>query len=102
MLIIMLAPKTQRRYCIYCRKHTLHDVKRSSGHKKSPLREGERRFHRKMKGFGSFPKSNPKDREKPTRKVDLRYKCAECKKEHNIGKGFRVKKFEIQTEKKEK
>jgi len=91
----MKIPKTQKRYCPYCKKHTVHDVKKVSGKKKSPLSEGERRFKRKMKGYGSFPKSNPKDREKPTRKLDLRYTCGECKKSHVVGKGFRVKKFEL-------
>jgi large subunit ribosomal protein L44e len=47
-----------------------------------------------MKGYGSFPKENPKGREKPTRKLDLRFKCSVCKKSHPIGAGFRVKKFE--------
>jgi len=91
----MKIPKLQKRYCPYCKKHTEHDVKKVSGKKKSPLSEGERRFKRKMKGYGSFPKSNPKDREKPTKKLDLRYKCDICKKEHVVGKGFRIKKFEL-------
>ncbi len=92
----MNMPKTQRKYCRYCKKHTDHEVKRVSvSKKKRRMAEGQRRFKRKMKGFGSFPKENPKGREKPTRKLDLTYKCKECKKAHNIGKGFRVKKFEI-------
>ncbi len=56
---------------------------------------GQRRFLRKMKGFGSFPKSNPHDRAKPTKKLDLRYECKQCKKQHMVGKGFRAKKFEL-------
>jgi large subunit ribosomal protein L44e len=48
-----------------------------------------------MKGYGSFPKENPKNREKPTKKVDLRFKCKECGKKHVHGKGFRVKKLEL-------
>ncbi len=91
----MKIPKIQKRYCPYCKKHTLNEVKKVSGSKKSPMSSGERRFKRKMKGFGSFPKSNPKGREKPTRKVDLRYTCKECKKSHVIGLGFRIKKVEI-------
>ncbi len=92
----MNIPKKQKRYCPKCKKHTLHDVKKvGSGKKKSILAQGQRRFKRKMKGFGSFPKSNPKDRAKPTKKLDLRYKCSICKKEHMVGKGFRVKKFEF-------
>lgn len=92
----MEMPKTQRKYCPFCRKHTMHTVRRIGiGKIKRRMAEGQRRFKRKMKGFGSFPKSNPKGRAKPTRKLDLRYKCKECGKEHTIGKGFRVKKFEI-------
>ena len=92
----MEVPKTQRRYCPYCRKHTIHTIRRIGiGKIKRRMAEGQRRFKRKMKGFGSFPRPNPKGRAKPTRKLDLRYKCKECGKEHMIGKGFRTKKFEI-------
>jgi len=92
----MEVPKIQRHYCKFCRKHTLHGIRRIGvGKKRRKMAQGERRVDRKKKGFGSFPKSNPKGRAKPTRKLDLRYKCKECGKEHTIGKGFRVKKFEF-------
>lgn len=92
----MNIPKIQTKYCPFCRKHTTHTVRRIGvGKIKRRLAEGQRRFKRKMKGFGSFPKSNPKGRAKPTRKLDLRYKCKECGKEHTIGKGFRIKKVEF-------
>ena len=92
----MNMPKTQKKYCPRCKKHTDHEVKRISvSQKKNAMVRGQRRFIRKMKGFGSFPKENPKGREKPTRKLDLCYKCKVCKKSQNIGKGFRAKKFEI-------
>lgn len=95
-MIIMKYPKIVRRYCPTCRKHTEFEVKREKvGRKRRTDAQGQRRFNRKLKGFGSFPRPNPKDRQKPTRKVDLRFKCKECKKTHVIGKGFRVKKFEI-------
>lgn len=92
----MNVPKTQRRFCPFCRKHTEHDIKRVGvGKIKRLLASGQRRFKRKMRGYGSFPKSNPRDRAKPTRKLDLNFKCKQCGKSHNIGKGFRVKKFEV-------
>jgi large subunit ribosomal protein L44e len=92
----MKMPKVQKRYCPFCRRHTEHEVSRVGGSKKKrKLAEGQRRFLRKLKGYGSFPKSNPKGRAKPTRKLDLRYKCRECGKAHTIGEGFRVKKFEL-------
>jgi len=92
----MNIPKKQRRFCPYCKKHTMHSVKKASSSKKRrTMAQGQRRFKRKMKGFGSFPKENPKDRAKPTKKIDLRYTCEICKKQHNVGKGFRIKKFEL-------
>jgi len=93
---IVEVPMTQRRYCPYCKKHTPHTVRRVSAKKvRGLLSHGQRIFKRKMKGFGSYPRTNTKGRSKPTKKLDLRYKCKICGKEHNIGKGFRVKKFEI-------
>ena len=92
----MNIPKLQKRYCPFCKKHTLHEVRKVGvGKIKRLMAQGQRRFKRKMKGFGSFPKSNPKGRAKPTRKLDIRYKCKECGKEHTVGKGFRIKKFEF-------
>ena len=90
----MKFPKKQRKYCNHCRKHTIHTVEEAKRRTRRTLAQGQRRFLRKMRGYGSFPKENPKGREKPTRKLDFRYKCAECKKAHPIGKGFRVKKIE--------
>lgn len=72
--------------------HTVETVRKKP---RSKLSQGQRRFLRKMKGYGSFPKENPKGREKPTKKVDLRYKCSVCGKKHTKGEGWRVKKLEI-------
>ncbi len=92
----MQAPKMQQRFCNYCRKHTEHDVHRSSTSKqRREMAVGQRSFLRKMKGFGSFPKSNPHDRAKPTKKLSLLYKCKVCGKQHTIGLGFRAKKYEL-------
>lgn len=90
----MIVPKIQRRYCPFCRKHTEHKVEEA---KRKPRREsakGQKRYRRKLKGYGSFPKENPKGREKPTKNTDFRYVCSICKKKHTVGRGFRVKKLE--------
>ena len=92
----MKMPKQQRKYCPYCKKHTLHTVEESKRRQRRTLSVWQRRFLRKMKGYGSFPKENPKGREKPTRKLDLRFTCSECKKGHSIGLGFRIKKLEFE------
>jgi len=65
--------------------------------KKKPRRTlsiGQRRFLRKMKGYGSFPKENPKNREKSVKKVNLKLTCSECKKAHSKI-GWRAKKFQL-------
>lgn len=95
----MIVPKKQKRYCPFCRKHTEHTVEEAKRRQRRQDTKSQRRFLRKMKGYGSFPKENPKGREKPTRKMDLRYKCSGCKKSHTVGTGFRVKKLELKKEK---
>jgi len=93
----MKFPKNINTYCPYCRKHTAHTVKlqkkkpRGSAH---PQSKSQLRFLRKLKGYGSFPRPNPKGEGKATKKVDLRLTCSECKKMHTK-KGFRIKKFEL-------
>ncbi|MBS3056456.1 MAG: 50S ribosomal protein L44e [Candidatus Aenigmarchaeota archaeon] len=94
----MIIPKVQRRYCRFCKKYTEQTVTEAKRKPRKKNSRSQRRFMRKMKGYGSFPRQNPKGREKPTKKLDLRYKCAECKKTQSIGTGFRVKKFEIRKE----
>ena len=94
----MKMPKKQKRYCPFCKKHTEHSVEEAKRRPRRTMARGQRRFLRKLAGYGSFPKENPKGREKPTRKLDLRYTCLECKKKHSIGEGFRVKKLEFVKE----
>ncbi|MEM1725449.1 MAG: 50S ribosomal protein L44e [Thermoplasmata archaeon] len=93
----MKFPKEVRIYCKYCKKHTLHTVEISKKKSRRTLSHGQRRFLRKMKGYGSFPKENPKGREKSVKKVDLKFKCKECGKKHSHGKGFRTKKIELKS-----
>ena len=94
----MKYPKTLKTYCPTCKKHTEHavkTVKKKARGKAHPESKAQKRFERKMKGYGSFPRPNPKGEGKPTKKLDLRLQCNECKKQHTK-KGFRIKKFEVQ------
>jgi large subunit ribosomal protein L44e len=91
----MKYPKMLRIYCKYCKKHTLQDVEFSKKRPRGSMSIGQRIFKRKMRGYGSFPKENPGKREKPTRRVDLRFKCKTCGKYNLHGRGFRVKKLEF-------
>jgi large subunit ribosomal protein L44e len=93
----MKFPKIVNTYCPTCRKHTEHTIKQSKRRGRSaahPQSQSQRRFDRKMKGYGSFPRPNPKGEGKPTKKVDLRLKCKECGKQHTK-RGFRARKFEL-------
>ncbi len=91
----MIIPKIQKRYCPFCKKHTEHSVEEAKRRPRKQNSKSQRRFLRKLKGYGSFPKENPHGREKPTRKTDFRYVCKECGKKHTLGLGFRIKKIEF-------
>ncbi len=87
-------PKTIKRYCPNCKKHTSFEVERVKKRKASPLKWGQRRFERAKKGYGSFPRPIAEGREKSTRRVNLKYRCKECKKCVQVP-CFRAKKFEL-------
>ncbi len=90
----MKMPRKINTYCPYCKKHTTHEVDRVKKRKASEFKWGQRRFRRVMSGYGGFPRPKPEGREKPTRRIPLKYKCTECKKIH-LKKCFRAKKFEL-------
>lgn len=94
----MILPKKQRRYCPKCRKHTEHTLEEAKRKPRRTMAKSQRKFLVKMHGYGSFPKENPKGREKAVRKNDFRYKCSVCGKKHNVGKGFRIKKLEFKKD----
>ncbi len=91
----MKFPKTITTYCKFCRKHTEQTVDMAKRKTRRTMAQGQRRFLRKLKGYTSFPKENPGDRNKPTKMVDLRFKCKICNKMNIRGKGWRAKKFEL-------
>jgi large subunit ribosomal protein L44e len=91
----MKMPKKIRRYCPYCKKHTIHIVEKAKKGKPSELTWGQRQFRRVTAGYGGFPRPLP-DRSKPVKKIDLRFRCTECGKMHTKANGcFRSGRFEI-------
>ncbi|MGC8581252.1 MAG: 50S ribosomal protein L44e [Thermoplasmata archaeon] len=90
----MKIPKTIKAYCPYCKKHTEQEVDRVKKRKASELKWGQRRFRRATSGYGGFPRPQPKGREKPTKRANLKYKCTECNKSYQRP-SFRAKKVEI-------
>jgi len=90
----MKYPKKIRTYCKYCNKHTIHDVEKVSKGKPSSLRWINRQKSRRGKvgNLGKFSKVPGGD--KPTKRVNIRYRCTECKKaEHRPT--WRAKRFEL-------
>ena len=90
----MKYPKKVRTYCRYCNKHTIHEVEKVSKGKASSLNWINRQKKRRGKvgNLGKFSKVPGGD--KPTKRVNIRYRCAECKKaEHRPT--WRAKRFEL-------
>lgn len=91
----MKRPRVVKRYCPFDQKHTEHEIERVKKRKASEFKWGQRRFRRVTAGYRGFPRPKPEGREKPTRRVLLRFRCKECKKAHHADKSIRAKKFEL-------
>jgi len=90
----MKKPSKIKRYCPYCKKHTVHEVDKIKKRKASELKQGQRRFRRVTSGYRGFPRPKPEGREKTSRRIALKYKCTVCKKIHQP-KNLRTKKLDI-------
>ena len=90
----MKMPRNVKTYCPSCKKHTLQEVERIKKKKAGELKWGQRRFRKVMRGYGGFPRPKPEGREKPTKRVYIRYRCKECKKASQRP-CFRANKFEL-------
>ncbi len=104
----MKLPKTTKRLCPYCKKHTTHTIKNqtfkglnkthtmSRGSKPRVKARGLRRGTGNLgrfskKAMGSWKRYGKKQ----TKKTDLRYTCKECGKTHMQKKGTRTKRVEF-------
>jgi large subunit ribosomal protein L44e len=90
----MKIPKERKTYCPNCKKHTIHTVLESKRRKASELKWGQRQFRRVTSGYRGYPRPLPSGN-KPTKKLDLRYKCKECNKSHIKRSTFRAGKVEF-------
>ena len=90
----MKMPRVVKRYCPSCKKHTSQEVERVKKKRASELRWGQRRFRKVTRGYGGFPRPKPEGREKPTKRIYLRYRCTDCKKA-NQPPSKRAKKFDL-------
>lgn len=90
----MKIPRKMNMFCKWCGKHTEHIVENVKKRVRRKASIGERRFRKKMKGYGSFPKPMPSGK-KPAQRQNLKYKCKDCGKSDTRKTTYRVKKFEI-------
>lgn len=87
-------PRTTKRYCPKCKKHQTMETERVKKRRASELKWGQRRFRKVTSGYTGFPRPKPEGREKPTKRVLLRYVCGTCgKKVQPVAR--RSKKFEL-------
>lgn len=101
----MKIPKTIKRYCPFCKKHTEHRVSQAKKRGARALTYGSKvraRRRGQARGYGSRGRySKPAlskfkmTGKKSSKKTDLRFECKECKKTHVQRKGFRSKKIEL-------
>jgi len=103
----MKLPKQVKRYCPYCKKHTVQLVTtqkqkaRSSAHplsRWSQTRVKKRNYRMGYGNLGRFsepPVKNRKRKTKITKRITIMYTCSECKKSKGIKKAIRSGRIEI-------
>jgi large subunit ribosomal protein L44e len=104
----MKLPKTRKKYCPTCKKHTEHKIiegKKKTRGSAHPLSWGSKvrirgRGHLGVGNHGKYSKpAITKWRmagRKTSKKTDLRFQCGVCKKMHaSAGGGFRARKVEF-------
>lgn len=90
----MKMPVKFKTYCPYCRNHQLHEVEKVKKARTTGLHWIDRQKGRRstVGNMGKFSKVPGGD--KPTKKINVRYRCSTCGKAH-LRSGFRVSKFEL-------
>lgn len=102
----MKFPKTTKRYCVKCKKHTEHSIAQAKKKERSTLSKGSIQRARKRglgRGFGNLGKYGSKPAisrwkragAKASKKQDLRFKCKVCGKISVQRAGFRAKRLEF-------
>ncbi|MCC6020754.1 MAG: 50S ribosomal protein L44e [Thermoproteaceae archaeon] len=90
----MRFPKVVSKYCPRCNTYTPHNVSVYHQGKRRSLAEGQRRYERKCKGYGSSRKPKQKRFAKTTKTATLVFQCSKCG--YKTVKGIaRLKKIEL-------
>ena len=103
----MKIPKSIRRYCKFCKKHTAQKVAEVKGRERGSLKHGslQRAYKRgRGRGFGNKRKYGSKPPiskwkrtgAKTSKKTNLKYTCQVCKKTTIQKKGVRTKKLVLE------
>ena len=103
--VAMKLPKTRKKFCPTCKKHTQQKVSQVKKGKASSMTYGSKyraRARGKARGLGNLGRySKPavtkfkRAGKKITKKTDIKFQCTECKKFNLQAKGFRAKKVEL-------
>lgn len=101
----MKIPKSMKRLCKHCKKHTDHKVNQNKKKTASPLSAGSKvraRLRGVARGIGNLGRySKPavtkfkRSGAKNTKKTDLRYTCGVCKKVSCQPSGIRARRVEF-------
>ena len=102
----MKLPKTTKRYCPYCKKHTEQTIsiaKQKSRSASHPLSRGSpsRVKARSLQGIGNWGKRSKKGakdwkrKTKMTKRLTILYKCAACGKQKGSISAIRVSRIVI-------
>ncbi|HLC63379.1 MAG TPA: 50S ribosomal protein L44e [Candidatus Nanoarchaeia archaeon] len=100
----MKIPKTTKRYCKFCKKHTEQKIAEVKGKERGSQKKGslQRAYKRgRGRGFGNLGKYGSKPPiskwkrtgAKTSKKTNLKYTCSVCKKTTVQKKGTRTKKL---------
>ncbi|HZD44395.1 MAG TPA: 50S ribosomal protein L44e [Methanomicrobiales archaeon] len=90
----MKMPAKFTTYCPHCKHHEVVEVEKVKKGKTSGLNWIDRQKARRgtVGNMGKF--SKVPGGEKPTKKINVRYRCTKCKKAF-LREGFRISKFEL-------
>jgi large subunit ribosomal protein L44e len=77
-------PKVRNTHCRRCCSHQKHRVSQYKMGTRNPLRQGERRYARKQRGFGGQTRPILRRKAKVTKKLVLKLECSVCKQLRTI------------------
>ncbi len=74
----MKIPKNKRIYCPRCGKHTQHKVSIYKKGRDRKMAQGNRRYRRVSRGYGSQPRPIQHNQVKVNKKITPQFECVDC------------------------